>query len=113
MVGLVASLSPIANAAQTAQWPARPPLSAACDAWDFHIQDLLDQHRYSQQISDDEFGTALSLFYAAKSSCTLGNEGAAFECTGGYHSGDLRAESCVRCDGCREPSSSRPSWPQP
>ena len=82
IVGLVASLSPIANAAQTAQWPARPPLSAACDAWDFHIQDLLDQHRYSQQISDDEFGTALSLFYAAKSSCTLGNEGAAFDMYG-------------------------------
>ena len=34
-------------------------------------------------------------------------------CTGGDHSGDLRSESCVRCAGCREPSSSRPSWPQP
>jgi hypothetical protein len=82
VIGLVATTSVMANAAQTAQWPARPPLSAACEAWDFHIQDLLDQHRWAHEISDEEFGTALSLFYAAQAHCALGDEDPAFEMYG-------------------------------
>jgi hypothetical protein len=79
MVGLIASVSAMADAAQTAPWPARPPLSAACDAWNVHIQDLLDQHQWLHEISEDVFGTALSLFYAAQAHCALGDEKAAFE----------------------------------
>ena len=79
MIGVIASVSGMAVAAQTAQWPARPSLAAACAAWNVHIQDLLDQHRWLGEIDEDVFGTALSLFYAAQAHCALGDEKAAFE----------------------------------
>ena len=50
----------------------RPPLSVACRAWQEHISGLLNQHRTAHEISDEEFGDALQLFYAAQSACDLG-----------------------------------------
>ena len=78
MIGVIASVSGMAVAAQTAQWPARPSRAAACAAWNVHIQDLLDQHRWRRDRRRC-IRTALSLFYAAQAHCALGDEKAAFE----------------------------------
>jgi hypothetical protein len=66
-----------ARGAETVTWPARPSQSAACDAWDSHVRDLIEQHRQSADLNDAEFGHAMALFYSAKSHCTLGNLDAA------------------------------------
>lgn len=75
--GIAAAAALPARAAETATWPARPSMSAACDAWDSHIQDLIEQHRRSTDLDDAEFGSALSRYYAAKSYCSLGDPQAA------------------------------------
>ncbi|WP_147707273.1 hypothetical protein [Microvirga massiliensis] len=64
-------------AAQTLSWPARPPLSEACKAWEAHIGDLIEQHRQATDLSDAEFGHIISLFYTAQSYCALGRVDAA------------------------------------
>ena len=75
--GIAAAVALPARAAETATWPARPSMSAACDAWDSHIQDLVEQHRRSTDLDDAEFGHAMSLYYSAKSHCSLGDPQAA------------------------------------
>jgi hypothetical protein len=75
--GIAAAVALPTRAAETATWPARPSMSAACDAWDSHIQDLIEQHRLSTDLDDAEFGNALSLYYSAKSHCSLGDTQAA------------------------------------
>ena len=73
---LMAALQPV-HAEHTALWPARPPLRAACEAWERHVRDLLEQHRAASELDEAEFGTVLSQFYAARSYCDLGNPAAA------------------------------------
>ena len=48
----------------------RPPLSAACLAWNSHIADLIDQHRTVHELNDDQIGDVVRLFYQAQSSCS-------------------------------------------
>jgi hypothetical protein len=72
-VVLTAASAPVGYAGETATWPARPPLSAACEAWESHIRNLVEQNRHSADMDDAAFGDALALFYAARSYCTLGN----------------------------------------
>jgi hypothetical protein len=76
-IGALTAVAQGTCAAETASWPARPPLSAACDAWERHIRELLDQHRLAAELNDAEFGTVLSLLYAANSHCTRGDTNAA------------------------------------
>lgn len=51
----------------------RPPLSDACKVWDHHVQDLIDQHRRSDELSEAQFFEILQLFYAARTACTAGS----------------------------------------
>jgi hypothetical protein len=48
----------------------RPPLSAACRAWNSHIAELIDQHRTAQEVDDDLFGEIVRLFYEAQRTCS-------------------------------------------
>jgi 2,4-dienoyl-CoA reductase-like NADH-dependent reductase (Old Yellow Enzyme family) len=48
----------------------RPPLSAACLAWNSHIADLIDQHRTVHELDEDQIGDIIRLFYQAQSSCS-------------------------------------------
>jgi hypothetical protein len=47
----------------------RPPLSAACRAWDSHIAELINQHRTAQELDDDQVHEIIRLFYDAGSAC--------------------------------------------
>lgn len=66
-----------AYGAETALWPSRPPASAACAAWESHIRELMEQHRWATELNDTEFGNVLSLLYTADSHCTRGDTDAA------------------------------------
>jgi len=48
----------------------RPPLSAACRAWNSHIAELIDQHRIAHELDDDQIGEIIRLFYEAQSTCS-------------------------------------------
>ncbi len=48
----------------------RPPLSAACQAWNSHIAGLIDQHRTTHELDDDQFGEIVRLFYEAQHTCS-------------------------------------------
>ena len=48
----------------------RPPLSAACRAWDSHIAELINQHRTDHELDDDQVHEIIRLFYAAGSACS-------------------------------------------
>jgi hypothetical protein len=48
----------------------RPPLSAACRAWNSHIAELIDQHRTAQELDDEQFGEIIRLFYEAQGTCS-------------------------------------------
>ncbi len=61
-----------------AQDSRRPSDYAACGAWNAHVQDLIDHHRLSTEISDTEFDTALRLFGAARETCLAGRFEEAF-----------------------------------
>ncbi len=50
----------------------RPSDYAACGAWSTHVQELMDQHRLTAEISDEEFDTVLRLFGAARETCSAG-----------------------------------------
>ncbi len=50
----------------------RPHLSAACQAWGKHIEELIEQHRFARELTDEEVDKATTLFYVAKSQCSLG-----------------------------------------
>ena len=50
----------------------RPHLSAACQAWGKHIEELIEQHRAAGELSDEDIDRATTLFYAAKSQCSMG-----------------------------------------
>ncbi len=56
----------------------RPSDYAACGAWNAHVQDLIDHHRLSTEISDTDFDTALRLFGAARETCSAGRFEEAF-----------------------------------
>lgn len=47
----------------------RPPLSAACQAWNSHIAGLIDQHRTAHELDDDQIGEIIRRFYEAQSTC--------------------------------------------
>ncbi|WP_262271859.1 hypothetical protein [Microvirga yunnanensis] len=47
----------------------RPPLSAACRAWDSHIAELISQHRLVHELDDDQNHEITRLFYQAESAC--------------------------------------------
>jgi hypothetical protein len=53
--------------------PLRPPLSAACRAWDAHIDTLIDEHRLIGEISEPDFFEVMRLYYAARSACLFGS----------------------------------------
>ena len=48
----------------------RPPLSAACRAWNSHIADLIDQHRTAHELDDDQFSEIIRRYYDAQSTCS-------------------------------------------
>ena len=48
----------------------RPPLSAACQAWNSHIAGLIDQHRTAHELDDDQIGEIIRRFYEAQSTCS-------------------------------------------
>jgi len=48
----------------------RPPLSAACLAWNSHIAELIDQHRTARELDDGQFGEIMRLFYEAQRTCS-------------------------------------------
>ncbi|MFC1457791.1 hypothetical protein ACETIH_13880 [Microvirga arabica] len=48
----------------------RPPLSAACWAWNSHISELVDQHRTAHELDDEQLGEIIRLFYEAQGSCS-------------------------------------------
>jgi hypothetical protein len=48
----------------------RPSPSAACQAWSAHIAELIDQHRTAHEVSDDQFGEIVRLFYEAQHTCS-------------------------------------------
>ena len=48
----------------------RPPLSAACRAWDSHIAELINQHRTAHELDDDQVHEIIRLFYDAGSACS-------------------------------------------
>jgi hypothetical protein len=48
----------------------RPPLSAACQAWNGHIAELIDQHRIARELDDDQLGDVIRRFYEAQYSCS-------------------------------------------
>ncbi len=48
----------------------RPPLGAACQAWNGHLSELIDQHRTANEVDDDQFGEIMRLFYEAQRTCS-------------------------------------------
>ena len=48
----------------------RPSLSAACQAWNSHIAELIDQHRTAHELGDDQMGEIIRLFYEAQRTCS-------------------------------------------
>jgi hypothetical protein len=48
----------------------RPPLSAACRAWNSHIAELIDQHRTAHELDDDQLSAIIRLFEEAQSACS-------------------------------------------
>ena len=58
----------VASASQAME--GRPPLSAACRAWNSHIAELIDQHRTAHELDDDQFGEIIRLFYEAQRTCS-------------------------------------------
>ena len=58
----------VASAGQAME--GRPPLSAACRAWNSHIAELIDQHRIAHELDDDQIGEIIRLFYEAQSTCS-------------------------------------------
>ena len=48
----------------------RPPLSTACQTWNSHIAELIDQHRTAHELDDDQFGEIIQLFYEAQRNCS-------------------------------------------
>jgi len=48
----------------------RPPLSAACRAWDSHIAELIDEHRTAQDLDDETFGEIIRHLYEARMACS-------------------------------------------
>ena len=64
---LIVKAGPITPAAM-----AVPPLSTARSAWKHHMADLLEQHRWAHEITDDEFGIFISRFYDAQTACDSG-----------------------------------------
>jgi hypothetical protein len=48
----------------------RPPLSAACRAWNSHIAELIDQHRTAHELDNEQFGEVIRLFYKAQTTCS-------------------------------------------
>ena len=58
----------VAGASQAME--GRPPLGAACRAWNSHIAELIDQHRTAHEVDDDQFGEIVRLFYEAQRTCS-------------------------------------------
>ena len=58
----------VTGATQAMEW--RPPLSAACRAWNSHIAELIDQHRTAHELDDHQLGEIIRLFYEAQSTCS-------------------------------------------
>jgi hypothetical protein len=58
----------VASASQALE--ERPPLSAACRAWNGHIAELIDQHRTAHELDDEQIGEIIRLFYEAQSTCS-------------------------------------------
>jgi hypothetical protein len=50
----------------------RPTLLAACQAWARRLEELIDQHRWAGEMTDEELDRATDQFYAAKSFCSMG-----------------------------------------
>jgi hypothetical protein len=50
----------------------RPTMLAACQAWARHLEELIDQHRWAGEMTDEELNKATDQFYAAKSFCSMG-----------------------------------------
>ena len=48
----------------------RPPLSAACRAWNSHIAELIDQHRVARELDDNQIGDIIRRFYEAQHTCS-------------------------------------------
>jgi hypothetical protein len=51
----------------------RPSLVSACIALDTHIDELLDQHRTTDEFNEEAFFELIRLRYSARHSCTLGS----------------------------------------
>ncbi len=79
-----------AYGAETALWPSRPPLLAACVAWEAHIREMIEQHRQATELNDTEFGHVLSLLYDANSHCARGDTEAALATYGAIPIGPVR-----------------------
>jgi hypothetical protein len=58
----------VASASQATE--ERPPLSAACRAWNSHIAELIDQHRTAHELNDEQIGEIIRLFYDPQSTCS-------------------------------------------
>jgi hypothetical protein len=50
----------------------RPHLSAACEAWGRHVEQLIEQHRQAGELRREEIDREITKFYVAKSYCSLG-----------------------------------------
>ncbi len=58
----------VAGASQAME--GRPSLSAACRAWNSHIAELIDQHRTTHELDDDQLSEIIRLFDEARSACS-------------------------------------------
>lgn len=50
----------------------RPPLTAACQAWGKHVEQLIEDHRWAGESSAEEIDRETTKLYVAKSYCSLG-----------------------------------------
>ncbi len=50
--------------------PSRPPASAACQAMQAHVSELIEQHRRTDELDDASFGRVIQLFYEAQIACS-------------------------------------------
>jgi len=48
----------------------RPPLSAACRAWNSHIAELIDQHRTAHELDDNQLSEMIRRFDEAQRTCS-------------------------------------------
>ena len=48
----------------------RPPLSAACRAWNSHIAALIEEHRTAPEMSDDQIYEIIRHFDDARAACS-------------------------------------------